>query len=336
MTNKISRLFWAIVLITLSVVVGITGYTLIEGYSITDAFYMSIITIGTVGFQEVRPLSEFGKVFTSFYIILNLTIFAFVISVITSYLFEGELQRLYKKFMADRGIRKLSNHVIVCGYGRNGMRAVEELKFNNFSTVLIENDHELLTTMEEAKHFHIIQGDATDDDVLLSAGIDKASYLITTLPKDADNVFITLTAKGLNSKIEVIARASEENSEKKLLRAGADKVVMPDALGGIHMAQLITKPDVIEFLNLLNGVGNIKLKLEEFSFEDLNKDCHHKSIRDLDIRNNTGVTIIGFKHKNKDFVFNPSADTVLDENAVLIVLGHEETIQEFRNHYCKL
>ncbi|MTI30480.1 potassium channel family protein [Xanthovirga aplysinae] len=331
--RSIRKLIWALGLLLLSFIGGVAGYMLLEGYSLSGALYMTVITVSTVGYGEVEPLTEAGRWFTSLYIIFNLCILAYVISVITTYLFEGELKKVLGELKVGRGVKKLKKHVIVCGYGRNGAKACEELAGSGRQFVVIDSNSEVAMNFPENKHYHFILGDATTDDTLKDAGIERAEAIILTLPKDADNVFISLTARELNSSIVIISRASNVNSVKKLYRAGASKVVMPDALGGMHMAQLVTKPDVIEFLQLLNGLGTLKLSLDEFSFENLKSEFRDKTIRDLDIRKRTGATVIGFKDSNQGFYFNPHAETVIKKDVTLIVVGNEQEIENFRKFY---
>lgn len=301
----------------------------IEDYSFLDSLYMTFITLSTVGFKEVHPLSDYGKLFVAVYIMLNIGIFAYVVSIISTYVFEGELNKIYKHYLFGLGVKKLKNHVVVCGLGRNGSKACQELIRNNTPVVVIEKNGEVLESLKMEK-LPVIHGDATLDEILKDAGIEKARALITSLPHDADNVYISLTAKELNPSIMVIARASDEHSEKKLFRAGADRVVMPDILGGIHMASLITKPYVIEFLEILNGMSNSDLKLEEFTFNQLKTEFQNKSIKEMEIRKNTGATVVGIKDDHKGFLFGPNVDTIIGPNDILIVLGSDDSIKKFR------
>jgi voltage-gated potassium channel len=321
-------------LLIISLVIGITGFHWIEGYSFTDAFYMCVITISTVGFSTVRELSAGGKIFVSLYIIFNLFVLAYGLSVITSYIFEGGLRSILHKYKTNQGIRKMKNHVIVCGYGRNGSKACAELLQNKKDFIVIENDPEVISLFPHDKDIHFIHGDATMEEILQQAGVDRAEYVITTLARDSDNVYITLTAKEFNPSVKVISRASDILSGKKLARAGAFRVVMPDVLGGLHMAQLITKPYVIEFLDLLNGVGNESLSVEEITYSELKKEFRDKTIADLHIRNNTGVTVIGFKNRGK-FFFNPGPETMLVDDTIIIVVGDDVQLDKFRRHYMK-
>ncbi len=296
---------------------------------------MSVITFSTVGFNEVNPLSDAGKVFTTVYIIVNLAIFAYTVSVVSSFLFEGELQKIFKNIKKSREVNKLNQHVIVCGFGKNGAQACEELYAEKRPFVVVERDPEVINSFSNDRNYMFINGNATMDEVLEEAGIERASTVITALPNDADNVFITLTARGMNQGIRVIAKASEANSETKLYRAGAEHVVMPDRLGGIHMANLVTKPVVIEFLELLNGVGEEKLILEEVSYTRLKNEYHDKSLKDLNIRQRTGVTVIAFKDDVQGFIFNPHSDKLVSDGDTMIILGRYDQVHKFLDIYLK-
>lgn len=292
---------------------------------------MTIITLSTVGFKEVEPLSDSGKLFVAVYILLNIGIFAYVVSTITTYIFGGEFQKIFKNIMFGREVKKLKNHVIVCGYGRHGSRACQELKKNNTDYVIIEKDPQKLEFPDGEKS-PVINGDATLDDILSKAAIINARALITTLPHDADNVYIALTAKELNPNLLVISRATDHNSEKKLYRAGADKVVLPDILGALHMANLITRPNVIEFLEILNGVRDSELKLEEFEYSQLKDKYKDKTLKELDISKITGATVVGVKDHEQGFLFGPKHDTQIGQKDVLILLGSEDSLRRFKDY----
>jgi voltage-gated potassium channel len=320
-------------LLVVSVVIGEVGFMLVEAYSPVEAFYMTVITLSTVGFSEVKPLSDAGRLFTSFYIIFNLGIFAYAVSLLTAFIVEGEFRETFRKYITSRRVQRLSDHIIVCGFGRNGVRTCEELLQSDRSFVVVEQNPQLIKSFPDSANFQYIIGDATADDTLMEAGIDRAEAIITTLPKDTDNVFIALTARELNPNVTIISRASEESSEKKLLRAGANQVVMPDAIGGIHMARLITKPDVIEFLNILTGVSSEHLKLEDFTFEEIKAEFQHQTLRQLNIRQHTGATVIGFRHQSTDFTFNPHGDLEFAEGDTMIIIGTDQNIRSFKAYY---
>ncbi|MEO0555714.1 MAG: potassium channel protein [Bacteroidota bacterium] len=333
--RSMRRLVFASLLFVASIIIGAIGFMLLEGYTLLDSTYMSIQIFSTVGFNEIGPLSSSGKVFSIFYFTMNLGIFAYIVSVISSYLFEGELQKIFKNITSKREMEKLNDHIIVCGFGKNGAMAVRELIAAKKDFVVIERDGQVIEEVPEEKHIRFINGNAILDEVLIEAGIERATTVITALREDSDNVFITLTARELNPNIKIIAKATEVTSEKKLYRAGAAHVVMPDYLGGVHMAHLITKPYVIEFLDLISGVGGSKLELEEVSYNDLKDNYKNKTLKDLDIRNVSGATVIAFKDDLKGFLFNPHSTKQISEGDILILLGETEHIGKFKESYLK-
>ncbi|OON70376.1 hypothetical protein B0919_04870 [Hymenobacter sp. CRA2] len=319
----------AIILTVLSLGIGLAGFMIIEGYTFMEAFYMTIITVSTTGFGEVKPLSGGGRLFVSLYIMYNLVVVAYLVSVLTQYLFDGELRTLFKMFMTDQEIRHIQGHVIVCGFGRNGSKAFHELRANGAKVIIIEQNQELMRAHAEAlgdAAVPVICGDATADDTLRQAGIERARALISALPKDADNVFVTLTARELNPQLKIIARASLKTSETKLLRAGADSVVMPDEIGGSHMANLVMRPEVIRFLEMISGLGPNRLRLEELDYQDLRPELRGRSIRELDVRSRTGATVIGLKDRTGQFQVSPAADFRPGSGDVLLLLGTDEQI----------
>ncbi|WP_210487568.1 potassium channel family protein [Rufibacter aurantiacus] len=334
---RLYRFMLAFGLIMASLVLGVCVYHLLEGYSLGEAFYMTVITVTTTGFQEVQPLSEKGRLFTAFYLLLNVCIIAYTVSVITTYLFEGELKALWKNYMNEREIKRFSGHVIVCGYGRNGSKATRDLLSCGEQIVVVEKDPELLKGHhgrgEEKVNF--LNGNATEDELLERAGVRQAKALISTLPTDSDNVFVALTARGLNPNLQIVARASEKTTQQKLIRAGADYVVMPDEIGGSYMASLITQPEVIHFLDLLNGTGTKKMHLEEVHLDQLHQDLRGLSIQELDIRNRSGATLIGLNRNGNEFLVSPDADTCLQAGDVLILLGSHAQIQNFTRLFYK-
>jgi voltage-gated potassium channel len=229
----------------------------------------------------------------------------------------------------EKKIKSLKGHTIVCGYGRNGRQAI--LKLNNYNTklVVVEKDKEIVTELD-ATFLLNIQGDATLDETLLRAGIKNAANLITALPSDADNLFVVLTANQLNSNCKIISRASNESSYSKLKIAGASNVIMPDKLGGDHMASLVVTPDVIEFVDRLTIEGEASANLEEIAVNDLPKKYINKTILDLDLRRETGCTVIGIRNPDRDYIINPEAETKLTIGSSLIVLGRPEQIVKLR------
>ena len=220
--------------------------------------------------------------------------------------------------------------MFICGYGRNGRQAAQVLKRHKQRFVVIEKNTELTQTMMHKYSDLVMNADATLDDVLLKAGILRAKALVTTLPIDADNLFIVLTARNLNPGLTIISRASEDNSDTKLKIAGANNVIMPDKVGGAHMASLVMKPDVIEFIDYIVGQEGDAVNMEEITFENIPEQLRHKTLRDLEIRNKSGANIIGFKTAAGEYIINPDADTRIIPAAKIFVLGTSDQIQKLK------
>ncbi len=320
------KLYLALILIFSNLFFGMAGFMMVEGYDLNDAFYTTIIILSTVGLGVVHQLSPEGRIFVSIFVVTSISIFAYALSIVTSYIMEGELQRYLKFRKVQKKIDTLDGHVIVCGYGRNGRQACEQLRSHNQPFVCIETNDKLIAELREDEKILFVDGDATKDEILMEAGIGKASALITTLPNDAANVFVVLTARELNPTLKIISRASEDSSEGKLRRAGADNVIMPDKIGGTHMATLVTRPDVLEFLDHITG--KINIRLEEILCSKLNDHHHYKTIRELEIRNRTGANLIGFKTADGEYIINPDPDTDLQPDAKLFVLGTQDQVQK--------
>jgi len=324
-----SRLYKAITYSVLIVSVGVLGYMVFFGYSLIDALYMTIITISTIGFGEVHPFGTGEKLFTIGLIISSLFIFGYAVSSFSEYLISGQFFHQLKVKKVQKQIEQLEGHTIVCGYGRNGKQAISKLKNYKKKIVIVEKSDGIIRQLDE-KGALTIQGDATLDETLLRAGIMNAKNLITALPSDADNLFVVLTAKQLNKDCKVISRASKETSYSKLKIAGADNVIMPDKLGGSHMASLVVTPDVIEFVDRLTIEGETTANLEEVAINGLPEKYIDKTILDLDLRKKTGCTVIGYRTPDKDYIINPEASVKLEAGGNLIVLGRPEQIETLR------
>lgn len=321
----IARLRLAGFLVVGAMLTGITGFMLIEDYTFSEAVYTTIIILSTVGLGVVHTLSDAGRWFTAGLIIIAIGIFAYGITLITSYIMEGELQRYIKYRKVLKMIDKLNDHIIVCGFGRNGKQACEQLHAHKHRFVVIEMGENALAELRDQEEFLFIEGDATRDEILLEAGIEKAQALITTLPNDASNVFVVLTARELRQDLKIISRASEESSENKLRRAGANNVIMPDKIGGTHMATLVTRPDVLEFIDHITG--RINIRLEEIKCNSLPENLRGKTVRELEIRNKTGANVIGYKTADGEYIINPGPDMVMKPDSKLFVLGTREQVE---------
>jgi len=324
-----SKIYKIILLVVSIITVGTTGYMWLSDYSFVDAIYMTVITVTTVGFGEVKPFTPEEKIFTIFLILTSITIFGYAVSAFSEYLVSGKLFDHFKHKRVEKQINKLEGHTIVCGYGRNGKQAISKLKNYGTKYVVIEKSKILIKKLDLEGVLNV-EGDSTVDEFLLKAGIKKAKNLITALPSDADNLFVVLSARQLNKDCKIISRASKESSYSKLKIAGADNVIMPDKLGGDHMASLVVTPDVIEFVDRLTIEGETTANLEEIDVDELPKKYLGKTILDLDLRKKTGCTVIGLRNPDKDYIINPEADSKLIAGSHLIVLGRPEQIIKLR------
>ena len=326
-----SKIVLALSLMVVVLVFGVVGYKMLSDFTWVEAIYMTIITVTTVGFSEVRPLDANAKIFTVFLIVTSVFIFGFAISVVTEYILGRNSLELLKKKKVKKQIDSLSNHVVVCGFGRNGMQAAEKLIAYKKPFVVIEKDKEIIDRYEETVLF--VEGDANEDDVLIQAGIERAQYLITAVPDDSANLFIVLSARQLNKDLFIISRASQITSVKKLEFAGANKVIMPDKIGGDHMASWVVMPDLITFLDQLSIEGEHTTNLEEVSIEDFTDQMDCNSLRDLDLRRKTGCTIIGYIDPEGNYIINPEADLILQPKSKVIVLGRPEQIRKLNQMF---
>lgn len=327
-----TKIYMAVTLLLMLLAIGVLGFRIMSNYSWIDAIYMTVITITTVGFGEVQPLDDFAKIFTIFLILASVIIVGYALTVITEYILsKNDIEELKLKKMQKK-IDSLSNHIIICGYGRNGKQAASKLLAHGKPFVIIEKDNEIAERFQSETMPFII-GNANEDDTLFKAGIDRASTLICALPDDADNLFVVLSARQINRDMCIISRASQETSYKKLKLAGANNVIMPDKIGGDHMASLVVVPDLIEFIDNLSIVGQANINIEEISTEKLYNTDEVKTIRDLDLRKKTGCTVIGYKNGNGEYVVNPDAGIKLLPNSKIIVLGQPEQIQKLNSLY---
>ena len=327
-----SKIETAIALLILLLFIGVVGFRVMSNYSWVDAIYMTVITVTTVGFGEVHPLDPQAKIFTVFLILTSVVIVGYAFKIITEYIIsKNNLAELKQKKMQKK-IDSLSNHVIICGFGRNGKQAAKKLLMHKRSFVVIESNKELIEKHQTDKIL-FVWGNANEDEVLQLAGIEHAECLISALPNDSDNVFVVLSARQMNSKMRIISRASNESSNSKLKLAGANNVILPDNIGGDHMASLVVVPDLLEFVDNLSIVGSSSINIEEIAVEKLYDTSTVKTIQDLQLRKNTGCSVIGYKSESGEYVINPEASQKLAPNSKVIVLGRPEQIQNLNSTY---
>jgi voltage-gated potassium channel len=325
------RFNFSLIAIILVLLFGVIGLMIIERYSVSEALYMVIITISTVGYGEVNELSNTGRVFVIILILLNMGVLAYSVSTVTSFILEGELRKHLKDYRVYQKVQNLSDHVIVCGFGRHGQEIVQELMKNKLKFVVIENNEQKVSEMRVQDDFLFIDGDATHDQILLEAGIIRAQSIIVTTGQDAENVFITLSARQLNPKLNIVSRAVDKITERKLIRAGASHVVVPERLGGFYMATLVHKPEVVEFFTLISNMGSANIQFEEIECDTIGTDFLGKSIKDVNIRGKTGVNIIGLREIDGSYIVNPSPDSILKSGMRLVILGNSEQVETFKN-----
>lgn len=314
--------------------IGVGGYMIIEQYNFIDALYMTVITIATIGYREVRPLSEAGKIFNILFIVSSIAIFTYALSSLTRYIVSGEMALYFKNRKLMNAIDDFSDHVVICGFGRHGQQAAHILMTNKINFVVIDTSEIGITGwLIENKKLVYVHGDATDDDVLIKAGIKKAKSLILTLPEDADNVFIVLSARAINPALVIISRASVKGSAAKLKTAGANHVILPELIGGSHMATLISKPDVIEFINNLWGDQAESINIESVAYEELPASLKDKSIDEIISWHGTGVNCLGIKNEKGTFIINPPRETVIHPQMKIMLFGTMNQIAGIKFHF---
>jgi voltage-gated potassium channel len=300
------------------VLFGVSGYIFLEDYSLLEAIYMTILTMSTVGFAEVKPLSDAGRVFTIFLILSSLSVFTYFLTLISKYILDGDFINQYRKYKMQQKISTLTNHVIICGFGRNGKEAATVLTNSGVPVIVIEEKSNK-TDLHDSKII-VVEGDATKDELLIQCNIAKAKSLITTLPNDADNVYVVLAARELNSKINIISRASNDVSVKKLKTAGANNIIMPDKLGGAQMATLVLSPDIKELLDIMSIQNNEEFSIKEYIV------TRELNLAALNIRRKTGSTILAIKNKKQDYILNPILDAPVFPGEKIIAMGNNKQL----------
>ena len=319
------------------ILVGTLGYMALEGWSWSDSVYMTIITLTAVGYEEVHPLSNPGRAFTSFILFGGITGLGLWFAFLTSFIVELDLANVFRRRRTLKQVRRMKNHVIVCGAGRTGSQVVEELLMAGESFVVIERDPEKVRQLQEVlPDITVIEGDATVDHFLEEAGIQVARGLISCLSADTDNLFVCLSARDQRRDMEIVARAYEEQTVPKLYRAGANHVVSPNASGAIRMASFMLRPVVVSFLDVATRSPDLTLRMEQETVSD-SSPLAGQTLADIKLPQYTGLIVIGIRKKNPPgtdeeftYVFNPQADTRLDPGDIMIVLGKPEQIDKLR------
>jgi voltage-gated potassium channel len=321
---RFSKLTVALFLFMMILVFGTFGYHIVEGMAFFEAFYMTIITVSTVGFSEIKQFSEAGRVITIIVIVTGIGAGTYTLGQLTKAFVEGELRAIFGRRKLEKNISRIKNHWIVCGFGRIGKIICDELAAEGIKFVVIELDTEKTKGLDD-KYLYLNM-DARDEDALEAAGIKTAKGIVTAVYSDADNVFITLTAKGLRPDIFVLSRASEQGNEGKLLRAGASRVMSPYQIGGSRMAQVLKRPTVMDFIDSAMMKSEFGLSLEEAVVGE-NSDLAGKTLLENNMRRDYGVIIVAIKRATSEMIFNPVPTDKLEAGDVIVVIGKDEELK---------
>ena len=314
------RLRLALAMLVSVFVVGTVGYVLL-GFSWLDAVYQTVTTVATVGFREVEPLDDTGKVFTIILILVGVGTALYTFSVVLEMLLEGHLGQLFGRRRMERQISTMRGHVIVCGWGRVGRAISDELQIAHTDLVVVELD----PVRASSTGLPTVTGDATDDQVLLDAGLAHARALVAALDADSANLFVTVSARALRPDLFIVARARVHDNEEKLLRAGADRVVNPQSIGGARIAAFVLQPHVTEFLDVVMHDQSIQFRLEEVMVPD-GSSMAGRTIRDAQLRDRTGALLLALREEDGAFHTNPSPDATIEPGQVLIAIGTSDEL----------
>ena len=321
------RAFLSLGLVFLVIISGTIGYSIIEGWTLFDSLYMTVITLSTIGYQEVRPLSFTCRAFTIILVFVGVGAVAYGINNGIRIVFEGEIQKAFGRRKLEKRLKSIKDHFIVCGYGRMGRIICNELKAKNVPFVVVEKElPELDPEFDADEKIVFVYGDATKDEILRQSGIEKARGLISVLSTDAQNLYVVLSARELKPSLFIVARAGEEGSGQKLLRAGADRVVSPYHIGGLRIAQTVLKPAVMDFLEFATRSGNLELQMEEIPVEE-DALISGKTIHETGVGRELGVIIVAIKRKDGDMKFNPVHNTLVKAGDTLIAMGETEKLK---------
>lgn len=324
--DPIVRIRGALIALLVLMIVGISGYVYIEDYSALDAFYMTVITLGTVGFSEVKPLDPFGKVFTAILILVGLGIVAYAATSLAQIILEGKIFRQRRR---EKKVNTMKDHVIVCGYGRIGRRIVSKLLERDVTFVIIEKDPSVINELEE-KRFPYIEGNASEDETLLKTNIGHARCLVTALNSNADNVYVTLTARSMNPDLYIIARSSDSAGQMKLKHAGATRVISPYEIGGAYIANAILRPNVVDFMEVVSEVQSDRRMSLEIDEIVVNASSHFvkKALRETPLRSELNIIVLSIKDANGSVAYNPSPDRTLEVGDTLICIGFMDKLDQ--------
>jgi len=322
----VKRILVPALLLGVVLIIGTVGYSVIEGWSFFDAFYMTVITLSTVGFREVYDLSYGGKLFTILLVIGGVATVTLLMSTFGRMIVEGEFRRVLWRQKVDKTIDKLSNHFILCGYGRVGREVAKNFTHVRAPFVVVEKEEPVIRQLDQEGLAYVL-GDATVEEVLLRAGLLRAKGVVTALENDADNVYVCLTARSLCPSILIVARAADDRAAKNLKQAGADRFISPNVLGGHQIAQACLRPAVLDFITLATSRSTLDLQMEELHLK-APSELIGKSLAGTNLRSHYRVIVVAIQKPSGDMVFHPESHQVLEERDTLILLGPASSLQE--------
>ncbi len=325
---------WRPILLFLSLIlIGVVGFHIIEDLSFLDSLYMTVITVFTVGFREVKePMSPTGQVFTIFIILGGVGSVMYAFTKIAEFVYEGTINKIWRRKKMDKKIQNLKDHYIICGHGRMGQTVRDRLEEEKLPFIIIDSSKECLAELERDRSCLYIEGDATHEEVLIKAGIRKAKALAALLPTDADNLYLVMTVKLINPSLFVLSKVMDEEAERKILQIGANKTFNPYKISGLRIAQGLIRPTLVEFMDLIIKRRELSLSMEEFIVKK-DSTMIDKSIAQCAVRKRANVIVVAMKKPGEDIVFNPSPDIKIQAGDTLLVLGHLGDINQFEKIY---
>lgn len=324
------RVSIAVALVATLVATGIVGYSIIEGWAFEESVYMTLITLTTVGFQEVQPLSPAGRRFTIFFLVYGIATVGYGISTIVAYVFEGQIVETMRSRKRTRELKRMKDHYIICGFGDIGHVIVGEMLRYQESFVVVDRSDDQFRHDDRFRDLPHVTGDASEEHVLEEAGISRAKGLMATLPQEQDNVFVVLTARQMNPELTIVAKAAEESTIRKLKKAGADRVISPAQIAGRRMTASLLRPSVVNFLDVVSHGGDISLRIEEFDIDDRSPVAGH-TLRELNIGQHTGAIVLSIANSEGTNKLAPSgaasvSSLTLTAGDKLIALGSDDQL----------
>lgn len=319
------KLFYALVAVLITIILGTVGFHFIEGFSWLESAYVAVQTVTTVGYGDLTPVTPAGKLFATIFILFGAGTVLYALTAVAQSVFQSEIMSAFGTRLKIREMNRLQDHYIVCGAGRVGRRIIAKMQREKIPFVVIETDRAKVAEIIEGREM-VIVGDATLESNLQKAGVERALGLASCLPDDAANVYVVLTARGINEKLHIVARAVEEEAEPKLIRAGANRVVAPTIIGSQSMARALLKPAIADFMDSIVA-EDMDLVFEEVAVMP-GSDFVDKCLKDINLRAELDVVIVAIRRKNAEMIFHPSGETVLKDSDLLIVIGKAEAMKK--------